>query len=90
MIGTEKLALLAALAALSPGLAPGLAQAAEPNAAAGRVTFIRQCGLCHSVRAGEVLTAPSLAGVVGRKAGTAPGYRASAALKAWGRRWDAP
>lgn len=81
---------LPALLAVLGILAPAAAHAAEGNAAAGRVTFVRQCGLCHSPRAGEVLTAPSLAGVIGRKAGAAPGYRASSALKAWGKRWEAP
>lgn len=71
-------------------LSPVTSVAADGNAAAGRVLFIRQCGLCHSPRAGEVLTAPSLAGVVGRRAGSVKGFGYSAALKSWGRRWDAP
>lgn len=67
---------------------PGEASAADGNAASGRVLFIRQCGLCHSVRPGEILTAPSLSGVVGRRAGTGPGYAYSRALKGLGWRWD--
>lgn len=42
----------------------------------------RQCVACHSVTPGEHLTGPSLAGVVGRKAGTVEGFdRYSEALK---------
>ena len=55
---------------------------------AGRVVFTRQCAVCHSVKRGEILAAPSLAGLVGRKAGSAPGFPYSAAMKAFGRKWD--
>lgn len=85
----RKLVVVAALAAVAV-VPPAMARAAEGNAATGRVLFVRQCGLCHSPRAGEVLTAPSLAGVVGRKAGSVKGFSYSSALKGWGRRWDAP
>jgi cytochrome c len=40
--------------------------------------------MCHSPEAGA---APGLDGVVGRKAGTAAGYAASAALKGSGLTW---
>jgi cytochrome c len=83
-------AAIAAVTACLVLLTPEAAPAAEGNGAAGRVLFIRQCGLCHSSRPGEVLTAPSLAGVVGRKAGSVKGFGYSPALRAWGRRWDAP
>ena len=83
-------AVVVVMLGLFAALWPAIARAADGNAAAGRVLFIRQCGLCHSPRAGEVLTAPSLAGVVGRKAGSVKGFGYSSALKAWGRRWDAP
>lgn len=35
----------------------------------------QQCAACHSVKSGEHLTGPSLAGVWGRKAGAATGFR---------------
>src|SRR5262245_29865440 len=42
----------------------------------------RVCGACHSLEPGRHKTGPSLAGVLGRKAGTAEGFhRYSAALK---------
>jgi cytochrome c len=44
-----------------------------------------QCVSCHSVKPGVNGVGPSLYGVVGRKAGTLPGYAYSDALKAWGK-----
>src|SRR5262249_36908902 len=52
--------------------------AATPNAmsgdaAAGRQVF-RKCQACHSLEPGKNMLGPSLADVIGRKAGTEPGY----------------
>jgi cytochrome c len=66
--------------------APHLAQAAD--AAAGQALFKTKCALCHSVVAGQNRVGPSLFGVVGRKAGTAPAYNYSQANKASGKTWD--
>lgn len=47
-----------------------------------RLFRLRQCAACHTLRPGEHLIGPSLAGVWGRKAGTLEGYgRYSDALK---------
>lgn len=48
-----------------------------------------QCVSCHSVKPGANGVGPSLHGVVGRKAGTLPGYAYSDALKTWGKTLDA-
>ncbi|MGH8686375.1 MAG: c-type cytochrome [Burkholderiales bacterium] len=49
----------------------------------------RACAACHAMEPGRHLTGPSLAGVWGRKAGTAPGFlRFSPALKSSGIVWD--
>ena len=49
----------------------------------GRQAFAERCGLCHSAGPeGEAGQGPPLAGVVGRKAATAPGFDYTAALKA--------
>ena len=49
----------------------------------------RTCMACHSLAPGRHMTGPSLAGVWGRKAGTADGFeRYSAALKGSGLVWD--
>jgi cytochrome c len=65
---------------------PSSARAAG-RAAAGQQVFAR-CAACHSTRPGENKIGPSLAGVVGRKSGTEPGYDYSPALKAANISWD--
>jgi cytochrome c len=64
------------------GAQPGgqMAQATGGDAEKGEKTF-NQCKACHSVKAGENKVGPSLHGVVGRKAGTAPGFNYSDAMK---------
>ena len=46
------------------------------------------CKSCHSVERGKTLIGPSLAGIVGAKAGDLGGYVASPALKAANLTWD--
>jgi cytochrome c len=46
-----------------------------------------QCAACHSVT-GSNGVGPSLQGVIGRKAGTFPGFRYSRAMKSYGKVWD--
>lgn len=49
----------------------------------------RQCAACHSLGTGTHLTGPSLAGLLGRKAGSAEGFgRYSEALRHSGLTWD--
>ena len=60
---------------------------AAGDAAAGEHVFAR-CVVCHSPKAGENKIGPSLAGVFGRKSGSAPGYDYSPALKSAGITWD--
>jgi cytochrome c len=83
-------ALAAAVLTIAVALPVG-AQMAIPKSApaSGDKLFGQQCGACHSARAGETRVGPSLAGVVGRKAGSLPGYSYSAALKKSGMTWDA-
>ena len=59
---------------------PAAVTTGHGDAAAGRLVF-RKCQACHSLDAGKNLLGPSLAGVIGRKAGTAPGYSYSPAMK---------
>jgi cytochrome c len=47
-----------------------------------------QCKSCHAVEKGKNLIGPSLAGIVGTKAGDVAGYTFSPALKASGVTWD--
>ena len=57
------------------------------DATAGKAVFA-QCTACHSTD-GSNGVGPSLQGVVGRKAGTLPGFRFSRAMKASAVTWDA-
>ncbi|MBR0801495.1 nitrite reductase, copper-containing [Bradyrhizobium jicamae] len=58
------------------------------DAAAGRLIF-RKCQACHSIEPGKNLLGPSLAGVIGRKAGTEEGYNYSPAMKSTDIVWSA-
>jgi cytochrome c len=82
---TRAFTVMAGLAAL---VLSGGAAAAQPNVAAGQKTFVARCAMCHGKEAQGGPMAPSLKGVVGRKAATHAGYpRYSAALKASGLTW---
>lgn len=81
------LALLAAAAGLpSQALADG-------NTAAGEAIFQR-CTTCHTIeKGGANKFGPNLSGIVGRKPGTAPGFKYSPsypAMAAKGLIWDEP
>lgn len=77
-----KVAIVGALAAIAVISAPVLAgDAAVGTPAAGKTVFAK-CAACHSVKAGENRLGPSLAGVIGRKAASVPGYNYSPAMKA--------
>ena len=76
---------LGAIAALPLGSSPSLAAG---DAAAGKQAFTTTCGACHSTEPGVNKIGPSLAGIVGSKSGTVPGYNFSPALKAANITWD--
>lgn len=54
---------------------------------AGEKVF-NQCKACHSVKAGENRVGPSLAGVVGRKAGMVEGFKYSDPMKNGNLTWS--
>jgi cytochrome c oxidase assembly protein subunit 11 len=58
---------------------------AAPDAAHGRELFDERCAACHALRDNK--TGPLLGGVVGRRAGSAPGYRYSPGLASAGLIW---
>ena len=61
---------------------------AEGDAKAG-ATIFAQCSACHAVGAGaQNNVGPVLNGVVGRPAGSFPGYRYSSAMRKSGLTWD--
>jgi cytochrome c len=63
------------------------ALAADP--AAGEKIFKAQCGICHAVAAAENRIGPTLFGVVGRRAGSVPGFNYTADHKKLDITWDA-
>jgi len=54
----------------------------------GELLFNNTCRTCHTVKEGDNRLGPSLAGVVGRKAGSLPGFPYSDAMKKSGIVWD--
>jgi cytochrome c len=63
------------------------ADAGDPSH--GKGVFGQQCGLCHTAtKGGPTLVGPNLYGLVGRQAGSLPGYSYSPAMKAAGFTWD--
>ena len=79
---TAPLALaLGALALATGGIA---AEAADK----GDQMFHRYCFICHDTTPGKNKLGPSLAGVIGRKAGSEPGFAYSPAMKGAGFTWD--
>lgn len=71
---------LVLLAAVFLGLGPAHAKG---NVGSGKKVFAK-CKACHTLKTGKHRFGPSLAGVIGRKAGTAPGYKYSKAMRAYG------
>ena len=81
------LRLLVGGAAIPLAVSPRLAVAAG-DPLQGAQAF-RYCAACHSIEEGRNLTGPSLAGVLGRKAGSLPSFRRySDALKRSGIVWS--
>lgn len=78
-------------AALALGLTVALGAGvalAEGDAAKGKKVF-NKCKACHSLKVGKNKIGPSLAGVFGRAAGTAEGFKKySKAMKESGITWD--
>jgi cytochrome c len=67
-----------ALAVLALSASAG--QAAD--VAKGQVAFVRQCAICHTIdKGGENRLGPNLFGIVGKRAGTAPGFKYTNAFR---------
>ena len=80
---TPRIAAALVAAALAAAATPALATG---DAVRGKAVFAR-CSTCHKPATGPM--GPSLNGVVGRKAGAAPGFRYSKAMSASGKTWSA-
>lgn len=68
-------------ATMGLALISSVAQAQDIDA--GKAVF-RKCAACHNAETDANKVGPSLKGVIGRTAGTAPGYSYSQAMKAAG------
>src|SRR5262245_46694108 len=66
------------------------AQAQDKPAAtdAGQLAFNNACRTCHTLREGDNRLGPNLYKLVGRKAGSVPGYAYSSAMQGAGIVWD--
>ena len=73
--------------AIAVTLAGGPAFAGAGDPVKGERVF-KKCKACHSAKAGKHKVGPSLAGVFGRKAGTAEGYKKYRGLKGADYTWD--
>jgi len=83
----ERSSAIAFCAALAIGLTVATAAQASGDVATGGALFNR-CAMCHSnTKGGPNKLGPGLFGVVGRKAGTYPGYSYSNAMKRTGFVW---
>jgi cytochrome c len=65
-----------------------LAQDKPPAAEDGQLAFNNACRTCHTLREGDNRLGPNLHKIVGRKAGSVPGYGYSSAMKDAGLVWD--
>ena len=74
--------------ALISAFAVAVAFPAQAGDAEAGAKVFKKCQACHSTEAGVNRVGPSLAGVVGRKAGTVEGYKYSAAMQDSGLTWD--
>jgi cytochrome c len=59
------------------------------DAAAGQQAFNNACRTCHTAKEGDNRQGPNLHRIIGRKAGSLPGYGYSSAMKEAGFAWDA-
>ena len=84
LLSAMTLTFVLASQAFASGPAPSEAQLKR-----GKLLFT-QCQACHQVKAGApAMMGPNLAGVMGRKAASAPGFNYSPALKKSNVTWDA-
>jgi cytochrome c len=75
--------------AIALGLVSGAAlaqDAVDPKEA--QLAFNNHCRTCHTTKEGDNRLGPSLYHVIGRKAGTAPGFAYSTAMKNADITWD--
>ena len=75
-----------ALARTASKYAVPVGAAQQPTADAGKQVFEKRCTGCHTLD--KAKEGPPLRGVIGRRAGTVPGFPYSTGLKSLGVTWD--
>ena len=70
------------------GVAATVALVGGPALADHGEKVFKKCKACHTIKAGKHRVGPSLAGVFGRKAGTAEGFKKYKGLKGADWTWD--
>ena len=73
---------------LAAGIVTSVAAAAAGDTAAGKTAFETQCAACHTTTVGKNGFGPSLAQVIGRKAGGLAGFGYSPAMAQAQLTWD--
>jgi cytochrome c len=77
---TARLPLAGAAVLAWAGLGAPASQAAD--IAKGEAAFVRQCAVCHTIdKGGDNRLGPNLFGIVGRRAGTVPGFKYTNAFR---------
>ncbi len=61
---------------------------AAGDSTVGQTVFAARCAACHSTKPDDNKIGPSLAGIVGSKSGTVPGFNFSAGMKNADITWD--
>jgi cytochrome c len=77
-----RIGLAVSMAVVAATTFPGAVRAQD-----GEALFRRQCATCHAVQAGQNKIGPSVAGIVGKKAASVPGFEYSDAMKAANVTW---
>jgi cytochrome c len=86
---TPHVRLMVALTAMACILSsPSAMLAQDTEAASGQLAFNNACRTCHVVREGDNRLGPNLNKIIGRKAGSLPGYNYSSAMKEADFVWD--
>lgn len=91
ILGVSNITMTGALSAMAFMIAspPALAQAPQGTEdVSGQQAFNNACRTCHMVKEGDNRLGPNLHKIVGRKAGSLPGYSFSSAMKEAGFVWD--
>jgi cytochrome c len=73
---------------LAAALATSSAAIAGGDAQAGKGVFATHCAACHAPSPGQNKIGPSLAGIIGSKSGSVPGFNFSPAMKNANVTWD--